>query len=421
MSSDEQHGEREHHRLHEAFDLTNGRPEDILETMAKVLERCLALRMLRREEALTGRLLCRAVLDGIHADVDWLLASGGADANTVDEDGDPLLNVAVSLGDVGCVRLLLQAHANVESRDTDGATPLVLACMQGRTECADALLSEGALVASRWQGLQPVQWAKLNGHEEAVSLCTDFGGELYRLPFGAGRVDTNPYGRNRLRPVPSTSARGARLQIASKAAKHTSKAERRAAAWQGLPWVRASLLQAVQQKQESDPELKMLATALRSCLEIAKLTREVVSSFSIRPGIRLRRDRNDPKLAASKTVDASIFGRPDAAPHFVEVDHRDPMYKHFFGHLLLTFQCVHLGQVHELCYIKYVWPDDCRYDGTPFVTRYSFVSKNMYEVLDVSSVLRRVPLMAPPLLEPLQNGVCVSPYFILNDDIYGRF
>ena len=55
----------------------------------------------------------------------------------------------------------------------------------------------------------------------------------------------------------------------------------------------------------------------------------------------------------------------------------------------------------------------------PYFTRYSVTQSVRYEVLDVSAVLYRPPLVMPPtFLEPPVNR---KPYYILADDIYEAF
>ena len=57
---DEQHGEREHWRMHDAYDATNFRPDEILAQMAKHLQRHTALRLMLRQADVTRDLLCWA-------------------------------------------------------------------------------------------------------------------------------------------------------------------------------------------------------------------------------------------------------------------------------------------------------------------------------------------------------------------------
>ena len=47
-------------------------------------------------------------------------------------------------GEIGCVRLLLEAGAAVNQADAEGFTPLYVACQEGHFECAQLLRDAGA-------------------------------------------------------------------------------------------------------------------------------------------------------------------------------------------------------------------------------------------------------------------------------------
>lgn len=439
LEHNEEHGEREQGRAHEGAALANGRLDQLDEQISHYFDRLLALRMMRREQEITRMLLCWAVNEGRAQTVEWLLSEGGADAHTKDGDGDPVLHIAVSHADLRTIHILIDAGADVEVRDRDGATPLVLACMKGHTSCTDALLSVGARVDSKWQFLQPIQWAREYGHTSCVELCKAFGATLHAVPHGRGRsaitsslaenwsARTN---ENRLRPPCSQVKRRRRKARAGSLVAH----------WEGLAWVGRSLLAAVEEERrrcggygksplvQRHADLGWLHRALAKHLkgnENAGLPAETVASVSLRPGVRFRRAQGDHchRILAAPTANASLFGQPGVAPHFVDVAHEfDPTYKHFFGELRLCFTCSHEGKVHELCLIKWLWPiwgpgTSGLKDGVPLSTVYEFPPKSTYEVKEVGALLYRAPLFSPPSFRRQPTTL----RYLLCEDIYTRF
>ena len=124
LEQNEEHGERELRRCHQAYDTANGRPQDVLDQQANHLEHCLALSLFERDWALQCELLCWLIIEGREYDVGWLLDQGRADPDARDGDGDPALVLAAAHGEEGTVRLLVGASANLEQRNREGASPL---------------------------------------------------------------------------------------------------------------------------------------------------------------------------------------------------------------------------------------------------------------------------------------------------------
>ena len=75
-----------------------------------------------------------------------LLIEAGADVNMADKQGfTPLINAA-RLGLDDCIDLLIQAGASVNQADNDGVTPVVEAAILGTPKCLHRLISAGANV-----------------------------------------------------------------------------------------------------------------------------------------------------------------------------------------------------------------------------------------------------------------------------------
>ena len=104
-----------------------------------------------------------------------------------------------------------------------------------------------------------------------------------------------------------------------------------------------------------------------------------------------------------------------ARRHYVDINHDQHYYKHYFAELLLCFEVTHEGRTHQCVMVEYLWPDGGGDDGVPLATKYSRTKAKRYEVLDVSSVLYRAPLFTPP---PLWVVPGEAPYLVLNYDIY---
>jgi hypothetical protein len=389
---------------------------------------------------LTDELLAWCVFENRYDDVRFLITECGADLLAArDIYGDPVVCVAAAQGHTDVLELLLAGAAKesayslskiVSARDTDNATPLVLACLHGHVECVRALLGAGASPYSKWQFMEPIHWATAYGHY----ACADELEGLTRVA-NASRV---PRGRsttvslldrtvNRLRPVPLCSG------------------------WCGRVWVQTSILNAVLAQgargalATNHPALKALNIALRRYLypdlygkqvsNPPQLPAAVRQSVSVRPGVALGRapdsDHPDHQRSVVPTINASIFGhQPNAHPEFVAIDPKftDLGWDNWFGELCLAFACVdEHGRRHELMLLRWLWAStetlvrDERSGGyreVPYRTRYGL--QNKYEVMSVDTAMHRAPVFRPPRFAEPEREVRSEPY-IWAPDLYGIF
>jgi ankyrin repeat protein len=79
------------------------------------------------------------------------------------------------------VKLLVEKGADMESKDSNGQTPLSRAAGSGHEVLVKLLLEKGADVESgSGGGWAPLPWAAQNGHEAAVKLLVEKGADMVR-------------------------------------------------------------------------------------------------------------------------------------------------------------------------------------------------------------------------------------------------
>ena len=92
---------------------------------------------------------------------------------------DRLLLVAAKNGDSEIIMMLLKSSADIECRDSDGNTPLMLASMNERLECVRLLASLGANIdACNKKGMSPLMVAIYKMKKEVVEELVRLGADV---------------------------------------------------------------------------------------------------------------------------------------------------------------------------------------------------------------------------------------------------
>nr|Q07E41.1 RecName: Full=Cortactin-binding protein 2; Short=CortBP2 [Dasypus novemcinctus]ABI93635.1 cortactin-binding protein 2 [Dasypus novemcinctus] len=127
---------------------------------------------------LAGRptLLQQAAAQGNVTLLSMLLNEEGLDINYSCEDGHSALYSAAKNGHTDCVRLLLNAKAQIDAADKNGFTPLCAAAAQGHFECVELLIAYHANIDHAADGGQtPLYLACKNGNKECIKVLLEAG------------------------------------------------------------------------------------------------------------------------------------------------------------------------------------------------------------------------------------------------------
>nr|XP_020766739.1 cortactin-binding protein 2 isoform X1 [Odocoileus virginianus texanus] len=127
---------------------------------------------------LAGRptLLQQAAAQGNVTLLSMLLNEEGLDINYSCEDGHSALYSAAKNGHTDCVRLLLNAEAQVNAADRNGFTPLCAAAARGHFKCVELLIAYNANINHAADGGQtPLYLACKNGNKECIKLLLEAG------------------------------------------------------------------------------------------------------------------------------------------------------------------------------------------------------------------------------------------------------
>jgi ankyrin repeat protein len=106
------------------------------------------------------------------------LVQAGADVNARQADGATALHWAAYYGDASLALLLLEAGADASAANREGSTPLWLAASQGDAAMISALLGNGADANEKLPlGRRPLMLAARAGHVDAVRALLDHGAD----------------------------------------------------------------------------------------------------------------------------------------------------------------------------------------------------------------------------------------------------
>lgn len=124
------------------------------------------------------------VSDGDLPEVQQMIASG-QDINAKDEEGFTALMLAVMDEQFELTKLLLASGADVNVVDSDGDTPLISAVMSRNTTILQVLLEHGADVkATNSSGGNALMFACIEGKKEVVDLLIDYGADVNAVSEG---------------------------------------------------------------------------------------------------------------------------------------------------------------------------------------------------------------------------------------------
>ncbi|KAJ4265303.1 hypothetical protein NW762_004588 [Fusarium torreyae] len=100
-----------------------------------------------------------------------MLLEYGADLESINQNGQTLLQYAAATGDHITAQMVLDAGARIDSADAKSQTPLLMAAKNGHELAVRRLLEKSARVnIADNDGRTPLSWASENGHEAIVHL-----------------------------------------------------------------------------------------------------------------------------------------------------------------------------------------------------------------------------------------------------------
>ena len=127
-----------------------------------------------------------AVVNDRTQEIKRMLAAG-ADPDMLDNNGDPVLVIAVRAGNAASVDVLLATRLNVNARTRFGDTAMMVAALSGRLDLVRKLRARGAEINGT--GWTPLIYAATGGKDDVVR---------YLLAEGADINATSPNGTTAL-------------------------------------------------------------------------------------------------------------------------------------------------------------------------------------------------------------------------------
>jgi ankyrin repeat protein len=103
------------------------------------------------------------------------------DVNAKVDDGDSLMHLASEKGYAPLLKLLHQANAGIDIKDSIGMTPIMRAARSGHLSCVQFLVEQGAKIEygdDEFGNCSCLMEATINGHTEVVSYLLDAGANV---------------------------------------------------------------------------------------------------------------------------------------------------------------------------------------------------------------------------------------------------
>lgn len=112
----------------------------------------------------------------------------GADVNARDPDGMTALMLAAQAGQRDLAASLLDRGADVNARTPLGITALMLAAEEGRGDIAQLLIAKGADVNARSEKrhMTPLMWAAMSGKRDVAELLVASGADVSARTYKTG-------------------------------------------------------------------------------------------------------------------------------------------------------------------------------------------------------------------------------------------
>jgi ankyrin repeat protein len=167
-----------------AVEMEDGRGQRALDTAIDEDEIEIAMLLIQKgsfqpPSAALAKGLSRAIENDMPDLVDIILRKDESLIDIQFGSNEAPLSFAVENGCEAVVKLLLQAGANLESKDMFNRTPLSCAAYIGHEAVVKLLLEAGANLEANGSGSQtPLSWAAYNGHEAVVKLLLEAGANL---------------------------------------------------------------------------------------------------------------------------------------------------------------------------------------------------------------------------------------------------
>ncbi|KAF5661331.1 kinesin [Fusarium denticulatum] len=130
----------------------------------------------RIAETFRDQTLNTAVNNGL-SEATELLALAGTNIQLKDKNGRTLLLLAAAAGYLTVVHVLLAYQADPYTTDKDGRTPLSWAARNGHETVVRVLLERTSYIGPEKDGMAPLSWASRNGHDPVVRLLLDHGSD----------------------------------------------------------------------------------------------------------------------------------------------------------------------------------------------------------------------------------------------------